>query len=105
MDVTMVEPWMLCAQIALDHNGPYYASHPPAPTPHPPWSQNASDDRRHHGWVVDALGSERIRPWVSSWLALLRTHQTDALLSPPQHCFQASAPVSDTRWFLARASF
>ena len=41
MDVIMVGPWMLCFQ-------------------------NGLDDARHHGWAMDALFSERIRPWTSS---------------------------------------
>ena len=48
-----------------------------------PWmlpSQNGLDHGRHHGWAMDALFPERIRPWMSSWLghgcSLLRPDKT-----------------------------
>ena len=43
MDVIIVGPWMLSSQDGLE-NG------------------------RHHGWAMEALFSDRIRPWTSSWL-------------------------------------
>ena len=68
MDVIMVGPWIIWAKDALDHGRDY--AQPTTPPPNPPWMlsscQNASDHGRHQGWAMDALGSERIKPWTSS---------------------------------------
>ena len=43
---------------------------------------------RHHGWAMDALFSERVTPWKSSWFghgcSLLRAHSTmDVIMAGP----------------------
>ena len=61
------------------------------------WGQNALDHGRHHGWLF----SERnrlLRPCHCHGWAM------DALFLPPQHSFQAPAPVSK-RQFLIRVGF
>ena len=53
MDVIMVGPWVLSSQYGLDHG-------------------------HHHCWAMDALFSERIRPWMTSWLGYgCFLHRTD----------------------------
>ena len=48
-----------------------------APAPH---GMLSSQNGRYHGWALDALLSESIRPWTVSWLGtvcfVLRTHET-----------------------------
>ena len=71
MDVIMVGPWMLSSQDGLE-NGRHHG-----------WAMDALFSERfkpwtfHHGWAMDALLSGRIREWTSSWLGhgcpLLRT--------------------------------
>ena len=50
--------------------------------------QNILEHGRHHGWAIDALNSERIRPWTSSWsgrgCSELRTDRTiDVIMVGP----------------------
>ena len=114
VDDIMVGSWMLWAQNAVDHGhhrGCYVLTHTPRPAlrkdaplsaetvdlimvgPWMRWGQNALDYGRHHGWLF----SERnrlIRPCRCHGWAM------DALFLPPQHSFQASAPVSKRQFLI-----
>ena len=108
--------WMLSRQNASGHghyhgwaldvlcsecmrHGRYHARPPNRPNPPHGCSlvacQNASDHGCCHGWAMDALGSELFCT-VQERIGPCRYHggAMDAFFSPPQHCFQAPAPVS-----------